>query len=279
MEQSNLSRDFIAQPELWRLVLMLDRKALHCALYPPVAREQLIWRTFAFDSAAPSTLRAIEDIIYDNPLLLCDFRQVDCIVADTPSLLVPAEAPADDYELLFAAANPSADTATADIIADKVADNATLLSLPDPDITAFLQRTFYNIRFHRSTPLLASYFTRHSDSLPQKRVIVLTDGDRLTLLALSGNSLLASNTFVYSKPADAAYYILASMQQTGLDPADNDTAIAFWGESLTANDTIAAILRPYAARISPVPFPTLRHRASKNTLDAPFPLLIMPLCE
>ena len=53
-----LDKDLIAQPQLWSLVLMPGDERLDVALIPPVADEEMIWRTFAFDSATPDRRKA-----------------------------------------------------------------------------------------------------------------------------------------------------------------------------------------------------------------------------
>lgn len=277
MIPGKLDKELISQPELWRLVLMVGPARLHVALYPPVAREEILWREFQFDTAAPSPLKALEDIIYDNPLLLCDFRCVDCIL-DTPGcLFVPAGTPSTDYELLLSAARP--DAASAELLPQPAGPDAVMLQPLDADITAFLKRTFYNITFRSRLPLLVNYFSAPQRELTERRAIALIDGTRLTLLAFDGRRMLAANDFTFATAPDAAYYVMASLQRLGFDAADPGFTLAIHGQSMTADDSLASILRPYIANLRAVPFPSLRYRASKSTLQAPFSLLIAPLCE
>lgn len=280
MIPGKLDKELISQPELWRLVLMVSPESLYVALYPPVAREEIMWREFRFDAAAPSPLKALEDIIYDNPLLLCDFRQVDCLL-DTPAyLFVPADTPSDDYELLLSAVKP--DAASAEVLPQPAGPDAVMLQSLQPDITAFLKRTFYNITFRSRLSLLVNYFSAPQRELTERRAVALIDGQRLTLLAFDGRRMLAANDFSFSTSADAAYYVMASLQRLRFDtsdPSDPSFTLAIHGQSMTADGTLAAILRPYVTNIRAVPFPSLRYRASKSTLQAPFPLLIAPLCE
>lgn len=277
MIPGKLDKELISQPELWRLVLMVSPESLYVALYPPVAREEIMWREFRFDAAAPSPLKALEDIIYDNPLLLCDFRQVDCIL-DTPEyLFVPADTPSDDYELLLSAVKP--DAASAEVLPQPAGPDAMMLQSLQPDIIAFLKRTFYNITFRSRLSLLVNYFSAPQRELTERRAVALIDGQRLTLLAFDGRRMLAANDFSFSTAADAAYYVMASLQRLRFDTSDPSFTLAIHGQSMTADGTLAAILRPYVTNIRAVPFPSLRYRASKSTLQAPFPLLIAPLCE
>ncbi len=277
MLQGKLDNDLISQSELWRLVLMLDEGALHVALYPPVAREEIIWRTFPLDSAAPDRLRALEDIIYDNPLLLNDFRRVDCIIDSPNHVLVPELTEPELFPLLMSATGTAEDPE--ETVAFPVAENALLLQELEPDTTAFLRRTFFNIQFHARTPVLARYLISHSGGLKPSRAIVLMGDNRLTFMAIRDNRLLAANNFKFRSRTDAAYYVLSAMNSVGFDPADQNVDLAIHGESLTADDTLAGTLRPYVRNIRAVPFPTLRYRVSRSTLLIPFPLLVLPICE
>lgn len=277
MIPGKLDKELISQPELWRLVLMVSPDRLYVALYPPVAREEIIWREFPFDAAAPSPLKALEDIIYDNPLLLCDFRCVDCIIDFPGYIFVPAGTPGEDYELLLSAVRP--DASSAELLPQPVGSGAVMLQPLDADITAFLKRTFYNITFRSRLALLVNYFSDPRRELTDRRAIALIDGSRLTLLAFDTRRMLAANDFTFASPADAAYYVMASIQHLRFDAAGPDFTLAIHGQSMTADNTLASMLRPYVANIRAVPFPSLRYRASKSTLQAPFPLLIAPLCE
>ena len=235
MESGRLDKEMISQPELWRLVLLVGADRLDVALYPPVAREEMIWRTFPYDHAAESPLKALEDIIYDNPLLLCDFRTY------------PA-----------------------------VAGNAVAVTERDADVTAFLQRTFYNIRFDSRLAMLCRYFLGEATGTKPTRVYVPVRRNRLTVIAFEGQRLLMANDFRFSSDTDAAYYIMASLSNLGIDPAEADISVGTVGAS---SEELTDILRRYIPSLRPLPFPTLRYRASKSTLQAPYELIIRPLCE
>lgn len=279
MLQGKLDKDSIAQSQLWRLALMPDNDFLHVALYPPVAREEIVWRSFPLDPAAPSPLKALEDIIYDNPLLLSEFRRVDCVIDDESTLIVPASIDPEHYELLIDGAAPQMAGAAGDVEVSPLAPNATLISRPDADVTAFLRRTFFNISFKPRLALLSSYLLKHTEGLAARRAIVLIHGHRMTLMAFEGQNLMIANDFKHESPADAAYYLLASLQQIGFDAGSPEVSVALFGDSLSEPGSLNKLLKPYVAGLCQLPFPTLRFRASKSTLQAPFPLIILPICE
>ncbi len=273
MESSRLDKDIISQPELWRLVILVSESALDVALYPPVVREEMIWRSFPYDSAATSQLKAIEDIVYDNPLLLCDFKQVDCIIDNTSRQILPNISD-EDAEVLFIA---NQDESEGEIeLYGTGFENARVALVQDAQIKAFFRRTFFNIRFDSRVAVLCRYLATNPGSESSQRLYAITRAHRLTLIVADGNRLLMANDFKFNTDADAAYYILASMQQLGL--AQDAAEILISSSGVPAN-TLAEILRRYVASVKALPFPMLRYRATKSTLQAPIDLIIRPLCE
>ena len=277
MIEGKLEKDFITQPELWRLALMVSDRELSVALYPPVAREEILWRNFTLDRDTPDRLKAIEDIVYDNPLLLCDFKRVDCIV-DSKEFMILPETVTDDDMNLFLSSGGFDDDLSSSVISSP-AENTRLLQAMDTKVCSFLKRTFYNITFRSKVSLLASYFISSTDNMPARKALALTNGDRLTFLGAEGHRLLAANEFEFRRPADAAYYILASMKQLGMEPDDPEVALAVRRDINDDENSINALLKPYVRNIMTIPFPMLRYRASRSTLLIPFPLLLLPICE
>lgn len=282
MNSDPLYKDLIAQPELWKLALLLSPDRLDVALYPPVTREEMIWRSFAFDPAAPDKLRALEDIIYDNPLLLSDFKRVDCIIANAPSIALPPELDEDDATAAYdLAADTSAvePAAPLELFPTGSSDGAVMAIRQSTAMRSFITRTFYNVRFDCRLAALCRYFTGRAEA-PHTPALYAIDADScLTAIALdSDRRLLLANEFAYTKPVDAAYYILAVMQQLGMPRTDTAVCISTPATADTP-ESLREILRPHLPQAGALPFPTLRYRASRTTLQAPFSLLIRPICE
>lgn len=277
MERSRLEKDMIAQPELWRMMLIVSPCRLDVALYPPVSREELIWRSYDLDPVAGTALKALEDVIYDNPLLLSDFKSVGCVVDYGSWLVAPSEASEADCRELLAHIYSDDIMEDGDIeIYETGASNARIALVQDPKIKAFLSRTFYNIKFVERKAALCRYFVAYPEGLATTRVCVTFRSDTLTLIALDGDRLLLANDFHYNTASDAAYYILACVQTLGLDPDVTDVAVS---GDLPLDERVEPILRKFIPGVKPVPFPMLRYRVSKNTLHAPLDLLISQQCE
>ncbi len=96
------------------------------------------------------------------------------------------------------------------------------------------------------------------------------------VVMLDGNSLLQANTFLFSNPMDAVYYILASRSRHGLDPYNDE--ILLTGDQ-NIREEVTPVLRKYVSRVMPSIFPPQMFRAGKDAMRAPFDLIVTPLCE
>ncbi|MDE6135730.1 MAG: DUF3822 family protein, partial [Muribaculaceae bacterium] len=89
-----------------------------------------------------------------------------------------------------------------------------------------------------------------------------------------------SPSMISSHPAtsgtDAVYYILASAKACGL--AFDSDEILICGDA-AMRDAVMPTLRRYFNYVMPVIFPSAAFRAGREALKAPFPLIILPLCE
>ncbi|MCM1402142.1 MAG: DUF3822 family protein [Bacteroides sp.] len=278
MIQEKLEKELISQPELWRLALMPGAQSLEIALYPPVAREEIMWRNLEYSTNQAEQLKALEEAVYDNSLLLSDFRRVDCILDVPERIIVPAEVTTEDAEKLLIAQNPAM-TNNREIMQFPLGEQEKLVLAPEADFIAFLKRTFYNVKFHSRQAILINYFSEHLKEFNDRCAVVLVRNKQLTLIAFEKEKLMAANDFKFETNTDAAYYVLASLQSIGFTPNEEEFDVAFYGQSLTDENSVAGILRKYVKNLKAVPFPTLRFRASKLTLQSPFPLLILPTCE
>ncbi len=275
MNSTPLEKELILQPELWRLAILLRDSRLDVALYPPVPREEMIWRSFELDSSV-EPLRAVEDVIYANPLLFSDFKQVDCLIDNVPAILLPAAMTFDEASMAYDLSSiPAVSASDADLEIYPTGDPDTIVALRQiPQVKAFLQRTFYNIRFRSRLADLAAYLLSSPDAAPRNAINVLARDGRLTLIATTdGPRLLLANTFSYENETDALYYILAVRRMLNLDPATTPVLTS------PVPQTFTDLLQAHISPVAPIPFPMLRYRTTPSTLQAPFDLIIRPICE
>ncbi|MDE7410787.1 MAG: DUF3822 family protein [Paramuribaculum sp.] len=276
MEHSRLEKDSIAQPELWSLLMVLSPGRLDVGLYPPVPREEMLWRSFRLDaSASGGMLKALEETVYDNPLLFSDFRSVDCVVDTGWSMLVPPDIASEQVEIL-AEQVWGDDESRGELNGYPTgASNAVMYMSMEADVEAFLRRTFYNIKFTERKSALCRYFTTHAAGDNECKLYAVFDADRLTVIALDADRLQLANSFVFSSAADAAYYTLACAAMLGWDL--QRCGIWYRGD-MEQCDAYVELLRRYVPSVKPLPFPIMRYRVSKYIMNAPLDLLITGQC-
>lgn len=276
MEQSlRLEKDLIQDPRLWRMALRIDPKYVHVVLFCKVEDNSLIYRKLKLDPSAPSLLKAIEEIIYENPLLLGDFDQVDCIIESQQFTIIPSAIDNHDIqEKIFIETFPTFDGC---VLENKLSGlNATILMGIQEELLNFLRRTFNNPSIlHHLTPL-CTYFHRKSHLGNSGKMYAYLHQDRLDLITFGKDSLRLANTFTFHEPIDAIYYILACRESLKLNPESDELLIT--GDN-NLREAVTPILREYLAYVMPIIFPSAMLKAGKEALNAPFDLIVLPLCE
>lgn len=274
MQQTVLDKDMIAQPQLWRLILMPGEERLDVALLPPVAGEEIIWRTFAFDPSVPDRHKALQDIIYENPLLLSDFKSVECVADCGCFMALPAGLGEDGVSETGHAVLAPDDENCFVLTEPCGVSNAVIAQWIDDETHAFLCRTFFNIRFHSRMSRLVDYLVSLPGGGEGARMFVLTRDGEMTVVALRDGCLLCANDFRCRSESDAVYYLLAAAATLGL-PVDT-LSVAVGGDAAA---TLVGALRPYLPGVIELDSPALRYRAGRTTLEAPFDILIRQSCE
>ncbi len=272
MQYGKLDKELIAQPELWRMALLIAPQNVDVALYPPVDSEEAIFREFTLNPDAASYLKAIEDVIYDNPLLLCDFKATAAFIDTGSSILMPEEVPEHKrLELMQAATINTAPEQ--EIISSPAGQGITIEMSLDKDLCDFLRRTFFNITIRHQLAPLSIKLASAGNGI---RSYAIIRRKTIDLFNYSDSQLLSANTFRYNEPLDAVYYILASRSIAGINPAKHPL---FYAGAPEYSNSIIPILRSYISTIAAPELPALPYRHSKQSLNAPHLLTILPLCE
>lgn len=277
METTRLDRELIERPEQWRLALQSGPRGLEVVAHSPMEDNSLLWRRIApsGDESDRRELRALEEAVYDNPLLLADFGRVQCLI-DTPFVVIaPADAAAlddADRDTLMRAANPDFEGVT--FVNTLPASNASIVAGIDRETLGFLRRTFFNVDIqHHLTPL-CRYFLNLARRTNAPRLYANLRPGSLDVVATERDRLLMANTFAFATPDDAVYYILACRKLLDMEQAE-----MYLAGDAAVREQVAPILRRFIPAVMPVIFPSTMFRAGKDALGAPFELIILPLCE
>ncbi|MDE6271087.1 MAG: DUF3822 family protein [Muribaculaceae bacterium] len=268
----------IANPRLWRLGMLLDTEAatLTVAATSIEGDETPLCREIRLaDGVEP--LRAIEDAVYDNPMLLADFARCDVLLR-APHYAVVPQAFADDPEAQAAAAallwtdpdfRPS-------LLCDAVQrTEAAVLTAMDSDVMAFLGRTFADARVRNALSNELGYFAGKACSNRAAKVYVVAEHGGVDLFCFDGHRLLGAVRYACTEVADMTYYAAAMAQVCGVAGPD----VQFYvGGAPDRRDAVAEELRRFSQRVMPW---LLSPSATKapGDMQLPFPLLILPICE
>lgn len=268
-----LTKDLVAQPQLWRLAMRVGEQAVDVAINTPLEDHALIYRHFELDSGM-EPLAAFEDLIYDNPLLLSDFSKVDVLI-DTPRFtLVPTEIGSDEARADIVQAiwpDPALTT-----LAQPLPTGETLLMAVDSGLVSFLRRTFLEGRILHPIGVLATYFSARSQQGNASKLFCRLRPGAVDMVGLAQGRLVAATSAEAPTSEDMAYFILATAQTCGLS-LDADE-LCLYGQA-ELRERVTPLLRPLARYVMPVIFPSEIFKAGKDALHAPFELMILPLCE
>lgn len=275
MNRCILDKELIPNPEIWNLLLRVSHDALHVVAYSIVEENSLIYRVFSLNDKSKGYLSALEEVIYDNPMLLCDFRKVYCLVETERLMVVPSPySSEEDCQLLLTTAYPDfKGNAHIDPTGSR---NATIIAGIDHNLIAFLRRTFHNAQISTHLSSLCRFFAAKAGRSNSVKSLVNLRKTSLDIIMMQGGNLMLANTFTFRDPMDAVYYILACRNNIGLDPHNDEVLLA--GDNVV-REKIMSVLRTYLARVMPAIFPPQMFKAGRDAMHTPFDLIVTPLCE
>lgn len=198
----------IAQPGLWRCVMEISDNSMAVALRPPVDNEPLIYRNFAFDISAGGKEKSVQEIIYDNPLLLSDFKSIE-ILLDSESTLPAPRALIEQTGAETLLKSVDAEISGQEVSVSNIDDEIAIVYTSDPKLNGFLRRTFFNLKIeHRFKPLI---LWRLKNAPTVACVFGAPTAGALDVVVSSNNGALTCvNRFRTDSVNDMAYYMLAA---------------------------------------------------------------------
>ena len=178
-----LGKDLIDRPQMWQLVLEAGASSLSVVAFSPYENHALIHETISLDASAPSALRALEDAVYENPMLLLDFRRV-MVYYDAPRMAALPGMAASSAGVCLQRMFPPSDVRT-EVLVDNIPgmDACVAFEIPS-DILGFLRRTFHNASIGHPLVPVASYFGMKHSARPSGKTLVNITGNRLDVVTL-----------------------------------------------------------------------------------------------
>jgi len=276
MPRSPLTKDLIDDPTLWRLSLMVSDKAVDVLAHRIVGEASIVSARLNFDPAATSQAAAIEEVIYANPMLLQPFDKIDLAMATENFLIVPPEVAGNQESIealakIFKPGDGQFVPFTSDI------DNRnSIVFLLDKGVANFIGRTYDSSVPIHPLSALGRYFSHKSRLGNSSKMFVELGHESMNVLVYDHLGLAAANSFNVTDPNDTAYFILAVGRTSGLDPQEAEILLAGDADRRAA---LTPLLRRFVNYVMPAVFPSAAYHGDPQALKAPFPLIILPLCE
>lgn len=273
MTDVRLDKDQIADPSIYSLLIRIGVDRIDVVVYSVMSDNSLIYRSYPI-STAGSRSKSFEDVVYDNPLILCDFRKISILLDTKDYAVIPYGLTESESHDIFHALHPSY-TGTVSL-SDTRTRNASVVYGMENDMYGFLQRTFPSVSVAPHIVPLVRYFASKPGRGNSRRMICNFRPGHMDVVILDGNLLVMANTLSFRTVMDAAYFILAIRSYNHLD-AHADELLLSGDQGI--REEITPVLRTYVERVMPVIFPPQMFRAGKEAMKAPFDLIVTPLCE
>ena len=274
---SNSTRDIeIQHPEYWTLQLALETKAVQYMLYDIDEENSLKVGEIPLDFTAGGYLKALENAIYDNPLLLNEYRSVRIMAHAQHFIVLPPEfEDPNDARSAFEAAFPDYE---GDFTSCSLPRCKVNIGFEAPKgVVNFLERTFNMPPIvHHLYPLMEHY--KHQDENRDVSCLHLHLKRETSDLVMTANrnGLVMANTYPTPTPQDTIYFALHAFKTFGLD-AKRDELLLTGDKQL--RDIVTPDLRKYVSYVMPAIMPAAALQIGQDAVKAPLELILLALCE
>ena len=261
---------------LWTLSLFIGSGSIMFMLHNEMIADSLICRSI--DLANYTTddeyLSVLENAIYDNSLLLSEFKRVNVSVDSRKYIfLPPGYGNDDDARKAFDVAFPDSD---GDFVVSRGYNcNTDVAFMLPKGVYQFLRRTFCNVPVRLHLEVLCSYFRgKTNTSTISKEVVFIRDRGVIDVCAFKHGRLQFANTFVCRTNDDVIFYTLAVWNMLGFDARSDEIQIA--GDK-SVRIAIMPRLREHVTYVVPVMMPPAAMKLASDVAKAPFNLIALAI--
>ena len=261
----------IQHPEAWELLVSIRDRRVDYILFTPSVANSLIMGNVAW---LDDGLQALEDAVYDTPILLNEYKRVRVMVHSDHFVLFPSEVSDADCLALVGKAFP-ADAGEAAVCA-LPANEAKVAWLMPRGMQAFLSRTFnYPQVCHHLFPQ-CEHFTglNHGDDV--SRMFLNLEEERMDLAVYRDGKMQCANSYHFTDYQDAVYFALKAWRSYDLDQLTDELQLTGNRESCAA---LTPELRKFVKHVMPAVYPAAAMRLGRNAMQAPLELILLALCE
>lgn len=281
VSRQRLYKDMIRDTEHWSLYIAIDDSCVEIMIYNQYEDNSLLSTTIELDTSVHSHCEAVEEAVYDNPLLLNTFNKVTILSRSKYYTYVPTQLTGDKERcealLRETVGNPSQWRKAVMLIDEVPLLSVSLCYYVDEDLHNFLLRTFgQTTRFvHRLTSLTTYFHGTHRAAGSLTSYVNV--GDKLLdIVIYNGDTLLIANSYEWEEPADALYYVVKTRQLCG----SNDTHPVILSGNRDAREVLMPVMRQHLRTVMPAIFPVAMFKAGSDVaMNTSTDLIFLPLCE
>ena len=268
----------ILHPEVWSLAIRLSPGKIVYAVSSRMEDNSLVFGEIPFDGSGKDEIKEIESAVYDNRFFLYGYERRTIFSESRHFLLIPDEFSAGgDYEECCRYYKYLYPGDRLVVRTDRIeGKGVTLVFGIEPALDSFLRRTFDNPEVtHFLTPII-KFFSRREHSNAANRMFVYFNDGKVGVVVLKNENMAFANFFRFSDINDAFYYVMNAWNANGLDPLSDEMHLL--GEK-RCRKALLEQFRRYVRVVVQSIFPARLLKLGRNAMDAPFDLIVLPLCE
>ncbi|MDE6099001.1 MAG: DUF3822 family protein [Muribaculaceae bacterium] len=237
-----LTPDACADAQRRCLALEISHSGISVLVPGCDAESTAIYAEIALGKNHLQQVKAVEEAVYSNPMLLADFRSVSVLIRRSDTLPVPQG---------FGAWTTvgQGDESIGEGIASLGIEMAGYC---DEELLKFLRRSFNNPYIGTHMSRLCAYFGRLSRRSNRQRAYVQYLGHSVDVLVFSKQQLLLAASYPVSGVSDALYYVLAACETAGFSRTEGEMMLAAPTE---CREQLQSLLRNYVNYVMPLIIP------------------------
>lgn len=274
--KGRLTTDLISHPLMYRMGLMVTSTSVDVVITSRVNDNGLLFRHIDFPAGA-DPMTALEETVYDNPLLTSDFYEIYVLVDNNRFFAMDAVAANENeirkrIELLWP--EDKSGVKLEALVTPAEQGRNVVVGAASSALLKFLRRTFNNPAVEHRMGVLTRYYAVKNRLGNMGKIHVRLGEETTDILVFGHQGLLLVNTYPTKTTDDAAYFTLAVAKQFDFDNENDRIYVTGDGE---VRDAYMAEMRRFVNMVLPEIMPTELTAPSSETGKVPFELLAYPL--
>jgi len=265
-----LTKDLVDNPDLWNLSMFIGDGGIDVFAYCVVGEGSVVSAHVDYDASVSSKASALEEAVYANPLLLMSFRKIDIVVSCDKAVVVPDDVLPEKLGKLL-----SVDSDIT-LMESPLNSREKLVYALDRGIANFLSRTYDRTQPVHVLSVLCRYHQLRGQRNRSSKMSVNLGASSLDIVVFNSLGLAAVRHIDKASVDECAYWALAIFRQCGLDPEYDEIIISGNSER---RHSLMPMLSRFINNVMPAIFPSSAYHGDTAAMKAPFPLVILPLCE